>query len=154
MSDRTIITLGMVGAAIICWALAVLFFVIRSNAQKKIALQKRVCVNVTNATVIKMVQRRIDRSDVRSYTWHPTYEYYVNGVRYVEERKSGSEKKLFEEGQQIEIRYNPNNPEDVYVPAEQQEKGLTKFTVLAVGFFASGFLAIGMLILFLAFIFV
>lgn len=146
MSKKTIATLAFVGGAIVCWLLGVLFLVLRGNSQKKFELQKQACTNETTATIIQMDKRRIKRGDAHSYCWFPTYEYYVDGVRYVKESSVGEDKKLFEEGEQTEINYNPDNPEEVYIPAEKIERVVTIFTILSVGFFAAGFVAIGILV--------
>lgn len=148
MDETTYGILIFLGLAIIFLGLGVLFFFIRKKFQKKIALQKQVCTSVTNATVIKMERKAVKYSDDYSYSWYSTYEYYVDGVRCEKESSVGNSKMLLEEGQKTELRYNPNNPEEIYVPAEKVESSLRLYTIFSVGFGVSGFL-FGVILLFL-----
>lgn len=149
MNNTTYGILVMGGIAIIFLGVAALFFVIRKNSKKKIDLLKQLCTNITPATVIKMDRKRFSHSDYYTYVWYPTYEYYVYGVRCEKESSVGNSKKLFEEGQQTELYYNPNNSEEIYVPAEKIESRLTLYTIFSLGFGMCGFLAIVIWVIFL-----
>lgn len=53
-----------------------------------------------------------------STTWYTDYSYSVDGVTYEKCSDVGSYRKLFEDGAEVVIRYVPDNPEEIYIPAE------------------------------------
>ena len=129
-----------IGITILSWLLGALFFWLKGNAQRELASRQKVCTNMTDATVIQMDRKRVKRSDSYSYCWYPTYEYYADDVRYEKESTTGYGKKMFEEGDTIELYYNPDNPVEVYIPVEKEEDITTIFLILAIGFFVAGFI--------------
>lgn len=149
MDERTYGILVLSVIVVVFGALGVIFAVLRNHSKKKFDQKKRICRNGTNATVVRIVKKRIRRSDMDSFSWYPTYEYYVNGIRYEKESTFGNKKKLFQEGQLVEIYYNPANPEEFYVPAEKAEGSVMIFTIFAVTYIAIAIIIlIVMLVLF------
>ncbi len=99
------------------------------------------CVQITSGTVIDYVYRSINGDGPR--TWHPVFEYYVDGKMVRERSNVGSTKKTFSIGQRVTIHYNPDNGRDYYVEELQIEGVLSKI------FLFVGLGAIALSILFL-----
>ncbi len=145
MKKRTIKILIFVGIALLFWILSGILFGARGKVQGNIERQKEVCNELTDATVIQVKRTREKVNGEYVFRWHPVYEYYVDGVRYEKESTSYYKLGVFEEGDQVDIYYNPDNPEEMYVPAESPEKVVMILTILMVAFFFAGFLVLGIM---------
>ena len=87
-----------------------------------ISLRKRkVCTEVTTAKVIDTqtsVNREKNYNSDGGYEINtsvsitPIYEYYVNGNKYI--GKANSNKSVVTIGQEVQIHYNPNKPQEFY----------------------------------------
>lgn len=149
MDEKTVGILVFGLLTLVCWILIPIFYAIRKNLQKKFALQKQACSTVTNATIIKMVKRRMKKGETYSYCWFPTYEYFAGENRYETESSVGNRKKLFEEGQQTELHYNPNAPEEIWVPEEKADNLVPIFKIFLIGYGVASIFPLTMLILFI-----
>lgn len=102
--------------SIVCVGMGIFILVSYAHAQKTQTAQ-------TTATVVRVdseMETDSDGYDTRMY--YPVVEYTVNGQRY-EERipDSGtSNSTTYKEGQTVEIKYNPDKPEEL---SKQGAKG-------------------------------
>lgn len=67
----------------------------------------------------------------------PAYRYYVDEKQtesFEAEGYIGDGKKIFDEGQGVVLYYNPDQPEEIYVPEERQEYMVAILNILSIGF--------------------
>lgn len=143
MKKNTKMILIFVGGAILFWLIGVLFFVIQVHMKKSLEETKEICTDFTYATVIEM--EKTYETEFDDYYYYPTYEYFVDDVRYEIETGNGSNRRMFDEGEEVELYYNPDNPEEVYIPGEQQEIELIIFNVIGVVCIIGGFIVLGVM---------
>ena len=82
--------------------------------------KKNLCTALTVGKVVDI--RRVvshDSDGSGSATWHPTFEYYVNGHTIIKNSSFGSTKSAFYIDQPVTIHYNPSNPDMYYVEEER-----------------------------------
>lgn len=146
MNKKMIIILSFVGGALLFWIISGILFFAKGKVQENIERKKEVCIELTDATIIQMKKTTRKSNDKYVERWIPVYEYYVDGVRY--EKKSVNDYKngVFEKGDQVDIYYNPDNPKEVYVPAENPENSVMILTILMAIFFLGGFLVLGIML--------
>ncbi len=145
MNKKKIIILSFVGGALLCWLICGILFFAKGKVQENIERQKEVCIEVTDGTIIRMKKTTREINDKYVARWIPIYEYSVDGVRYEKESTSDYKRGVFEEGDQVDIYYNPDNPEEVYIPAENPENTVMILTILMVAFLFAGFLVLGIM---------
>ena len=127
--------IGMIAAFIVVFCiLSVLFFVLAQSSANRFNAKKKACTYKTTATIINIQKERISRSDDYNYTWYPTYEYYANGTRMEKKSNIGVGKNTFEKGQTVDLYFNPDNSDQVYVPSEKAESLVTVFRILGTAF--------------------
>ena len=111
-----------------------LFFVVIGVAvimfQKK---QNNKCTEVTTATVIDNVHPGYG-SSVRKFM--PVFQYTVNGQTVTQKSTIARKPKKYEIGDQVELRYNPNNINEYYVPGYTSKSLGIIFILAGLGFSA------------------
>ena len=87
-------------------------------------LKKKRCTGVTSATIVDISrERNYDRGQRyggsgfsvgsrSNISLFPIYEYQVDGITYTQ--KSNQSVRMAFVGQNVELHYNPNNPQDIY----------------------------------------
>lgn len=87
-------------------------------------LKKKRCTGVTSATIVDISrERNYDRGQRygdsgfsvgsrSNISLFPIYEYQIDGVTYTQ--KSNQSVRMAFVGQNVELHYNPNNPQDIY----------------------------------------
>lgn len=70
-------------------------------------------------------------------SWHPVYEYMVNGKSMRKRSSIGHAHKNYREGEKVYIYINPEKPDEIYSPEEKE------------GFIPKIFISIGILLLLL-----
>ena len=145
MNSKKIIILSFVGGALLFWFICGILFLARGKVQEHIERQKEACTELTDATIIEMNKTRKRINGEYRNRWNPIYEYYVDGVRYEKESSNYYKYGVFEEGDQVDLYYNPDDPEEIYIPAEKPEDTVTLLMILAVAFFLAGFLVLGIM---------
>lgn len=131
------------------WGLAVIMHVCGKYAIAKIEKRKAACVGETTATVQEIKKVRTRMGDDYTYTWYPIYEYYVNGEPVVQKSEFGGNKDTFQQGQQVILYYNPDNPNEIYVPEENAEASAKVFRLVGNIFIVIGFVIIIVIIVLL-----
>ncbi len=142
MSKKRIIVLAFLGGVLLSWLISGILFYARGKVQEHIEKRDEVCTELTDATIIRVKKFRKKVNDKYVNRWRPVYEYYVDDVRYEKESTGYYKNGVFEAGDQMEIYYNPDNPEEMYVPAEKTEDSVLILTILMVAFFFAGFLVL------------
>ena len=145
MNKKTIIVMAFLGGVLLCWLISGILFFARGKVQENIEKRNEVCTEVTDATIIQLKKFRKKVNDKYVNRWRPVYEYYVDDVRYEKESTGYYKNGVFEEGDQMEIYYNPENPEEMYIPAEKAEDSVMILTIIMVAFFLAGFLVLGIM---------
>lgn len=88
------------------------------------------CSVHTVGTVVDQVYSAYNKNAQR--TWHPVFEYTAGDRQYRHRSNFGSAKPMFEVGQRVAIRYNPDAPDEYLV--EEMRIGKTLQTIfLCVG---------------------
>ena len=147
MSKKRIIVLAFLGGVLLSWLISGILFYARGKVQENIEKRDEVCTELTDATIIRVKKIRKKVNDKYVNRWRPVYEYYVDDVRYEKESTGYYKNGVFETGDQTEIYYNPDNPEEMYVPAEKTEDSVLILTILMAAFFFAGFLVLGIMFL-------
>lgn len=146
MNKKKVMVLAFVGGALLCWLISGILFFARGKVQEGLERQKEVCIELTDATVIRLDKTREKVNDEYVYRWSPVYEYYVDDVRYEKESTSYYKRGVFEEGDQVDVYYNPEDPEEVYIPAENSENAVMILMILVVAFLVAGFVVLGIMV--------
>ena len=107
------------------WGLFGLFWImcgiiIFKNMEKK----KRVCTSKTSGKVIDIEE---DTREMIAYS--PVFEYTVGDHKYVKEYTYGSNVIPYKIGQEVEIYYNPNKPDQYYVEGDVLYKRVAKIII-------------------------
>lgn len=121
----------------------VAFFLVRQARQKKLR-----CSRQTLATITAYVEKRdrINDGPIKTF-YFPVYQYSIGGIWFEIKSNCGYSPKPYEEGSQILLFYNPNNPEDFCI-----EKDFSiKFLVVMFAFF--GIFSVAMAVLLVIFSF-
>lgn len=98
-----------------------IFLVVSFLAKEYLNQKNENCTEKLTAKVIKIEERNyklnsVDYTNSKTYVkcYIPTYEYTVNGVKYINMGSIGNSNKIIHEGEAIELYYNPNNPNEFY----------------------------------------
>ncbi len=100
------------------------------NAKKKL----RVCTAVTSAKVKRNVRADSVTFGASSpYLAYPVFEYYVGEEKYEREYAIGTSKVRYQEGQTVNIFYNPKKPTMFYVQGDRLQSKLgTIFKIVGI----------------------
>lgn len=96
------------------------------------------CTAETTGYIIKTVEKDINGS--RRY--YPIIQIYVDGKSYEHERVYGTNKKEWNEGDTIEIRFNPENPNKLFTK-DEIDSHKTRAIGMAAGILAMAGLVLG-----------
>lgn len=118
-----------------------IFFYVLYNIDKK----KGTCTCKTTATVREIQEDKKNWYDVdfvlRRYQYsgdrhssYPVYEYYVNGINIRRRGNVGIKEDDFYPGQTVELYYNPENPDEIYVPQEAEFVIAKRYLIFALLF--------------------
>lgn len=83
------------------------------NKSRKKKAEK--CNCTTTATVVEYICYRGDDCN----TYAPVYAYWVNGTEYQKTSTCSFSRRKYAIGDKVELRYNGENPEMIYVESEQ-----------------------------------
>lgn len=94
------------------------------------------CTSITKGKVEDLVrQQNYDSDGGYSSTWHPVFIYEIGELKYIKESNYGTTQSKYAIGQEVEIHYNPEDPNEYYVTGDNMSKIVA--TILAsVGMFA------------------
>lgn len=145
MNKKTVMILAFVGGALLSWLVCGILFFAKGKVQESIETQKEMCTELADGTVVQVNKNRRKVNGEYVNRWTPIYEYYVDDVCYEIESEGYYKNGVFEEGDQVDIYYNPEDPEEVYIPAENSESTSMILTILMVVFFLAGFLVLGIM---------
>ena len=117
----------------VCIVLGVVFLIMGINMNNENKHLKRVCTGEVQGTVVDFYvdgdyyeEDDVDEDgkktgqkvvvDTRRY--YPVFEYEVTNKTYSKQSEYGYDRKRFAVDETVEIKYNPDNPDDYYVPAD------------------------------------
>lgn len=104
--------------------------------------KERNCSVHTVGTVVDNIYSSYSKDAQR--TWHPVFEYSANGKPHRKRSNYGTAKPLFEIGQRVAIRYNPDAPDEYLV----EDMAVGKTLQMVFLWVAFGLLLLGTILLF------
>ena len=95
------------------------FFMLRYSL--KVKKRKEGCSIAAKGTIVKVIKEYNRLGDSASrHIYYPVYEYMANGEQITVKSKYGLfSSKVYQVGMQVELYYNPQNPEEFYVPSDK-----------------------------------
>lgn len=107
------------------WSLFGLFWIMRGIIIfKNMEKNKSVCTSKTSGKVID-----IEEYKGKMIAYNPVFEYTVGDYKYVKEYTYGSNVIPYKIGQEVEIYYNPNKPDQYYVEGDTLYKMVAKIII-------------------------
>lgn len=97
------------------------FLVIGIYLLRKRARCQKACTATTTGVVADISQRVSNKSGVM---FSPVFEYEVDGLTYVKASSTATSKNSYAIGETIEVRYDPQNPHEYYLPRDGAGKTL------------------------------
>ncbi len=76
------------------------------------------------ATTMGIVSDITSRATYSGVVFSPLFEYEVNGLKYIKSSPVSSSKINYAIGEPVEVRYNPNDPHEHYLPRDTSGKTL------------------------------
>lgn len=101
---------------IIAFGVSMVFVLIAVGIGVSRYRSSKICTEKVMAVVNE--NRFVERED-SSPTYVPIFEYTFNGVRYLTKSNTSSDPPEFEEGQEVEIFVDPDDPAHIYVPDDK-----------------------------------
>lgn len=130
MSDTLMFVITFSG---FCGLIGIIFALIGIVMLKNEKKLKRDCTSTTFGKVVDLARHVTSNSDgFYSSVWHPVFEYSVGELKYVKESMHGSSKSKYAIGQEVEVYYNPEKPDEYYIEGEQGVFS-TVFTIVGIG---------------------
>lgn len=83
-----------------------------------------------NRTGSSTINSTID--DIPTTNYYPVFTYTVNGNTMHKISNVGSVKPIYAVGQQMTIRYNPDNPDEFYIPEKIHNKLIAALSVAGI----------------------
>ncbi|MDE5778010.1 MAG: DUF3592 domain-containing protein [Lachnospiraceae bacterium] len=95
------------------------FFMLRYSL--KVKKRKEDCSVAAKGTIVKVIKEYNRLGDTTSrHIYYPVYEYMANGEQITVKSKEGLfSSKVYQVGTQVELYYNPQNTEQIYVPSDK-----------------------------------
>ena len=88
------------------------------------------CTEKTNGVVHDMEQEIIqDGGTMITTLWYPVYQYYIDDIYFEKTSDVGFSKKMFHKGQAVEIYYNPNDYNELYVEVAKTKRTYALYVV-------------------------
>lgn len=123
MSDELLLKIGTYIVPIASFISG--FFMLRYSLKlkKKLRQRKEDCSVATKGTIVKVIKKYNRLGDSTSrHIYIPVYEYMANGEQITVKSEYGSFSfKTYQVGMQAELYYNPQNPTEFYVPADNAD---------------------------------
>lgn len=141
--------LKLIGIFIIIFS--IIFILAGSFSFMTPKIKSSTCTESVNAQVIeniivknnhkKITRRKKTNYSTTSITYKPVFSFTYNGIEYKVESETSSNPPAFENGEFVELKIDPNNPENFYAPSDKTT------TILGIIFTGIGavFLIIGII---------
>ncbi len=121
----------------ICGLIGIIFCIIGIALLRNRKSKEKRCTSTAFGKVTDIVMHRTRDIDSNAYStsWYPVFEYEVGGLKFVKESHYGSSQSKYAVGQEVEVRYNPEDPHDYYIVEKFIPKTLgTALTILGLLF--------------------
>lgn len=114
-----------------------IFFIIGICVLIQPKLKAKRCTESVTAEVIENIKVRSHYNNdnnhgTHSVTYRPVFEFEHNGQHYNIKSNTSSNPPVFEVGEKVELKINPNDPTDFYAPSDHT------FTLVGLIFFGIG----------------
>lgn len=77
------------------------------------------CTIETKGTVLEIIEEKIDNSNESvDHKYYPVIAYDAGAIKYEEQSKNGSNPSKYRAGQEVDMYYNKENPQDFYLKGE------------------------------------
>lgn len=96
-----------------------IFFVIGMRMLRRLLEERKYATASTIATVVS-VESRLSASENNRRVYFPIYEFQIGEERYRVKSPSGYSSSSVSKGQQVDLYYNPKDPQLFYVPIMQK----------------------------------
>lgn len=130
------------GLLLVFWGLAIIMRVCFKRSMAKIEKRKAACAGQTTAVVQDIKRVRVRVSDDYSDAFYPVYEFYINGERVVQQSDFSINPRKIQKGQHVTLYYNPDSPDEIFVPEEGPDAGAKVFKIMYVIYCISGWVII------------
>ncbi|MBR1764277.1 MAG: DUF3592 domain-containing protein [Ruminococcus sp.] len=102
------------------------FIVIGCVMFYSIGQSEKKCTERVDGIVAELKTRKTKktRKKTSTTTYAPVYEYTYNGTKYRVESTTSSNPPAFQQGQQVEIMIDPDEPTHIYVPGDKTARTL------------------------------
>lgn len=125
-------------SVILCFGIGIVFLAAAVAVVLKIRKDTEECNVSTTAHVIGFSSKEIEDHDMDSHITtkttylFPIFEFTCDGRRITVTSTTGDPKTKFKKGQEVELYYDPSNPERYYVPEEVKSLKIVAAAMTAV----------------------
>ncbi len=95
------------------WILAVIFILVTLINILIRTIKKKRCTAAVTGVITDVAEKVIRRNGVRTREYVPTVEYTIDGTTYSRKYIRAYHASTYAVGQKVEVRYNPNRPEEI-----------------------------------------
>ena len=133
------------GLGVVCTALGLIFAILWIAGVRENKQMLKICTGEVEGFVSRIEQKETQRTDSDEdsyYNYYVTeyaavYQYKVGGVTYENTSQFSSSNPRFQVNTRVAIRYNPQSPQESFVPADPHNKN-TVFIVFTCLLLAMG----------------
>ena len=118
MDNTLILALSIGGTFVLVGFIFLIAGIIINNNVKKIQTR---CTEKTIGKVIDIVEWKSYTEDGISHSWFPVFEYIVGDRKLKRNSQYAGVSDKYKVGQEINIYYNPENPQDCYIEGEERK---------------------------------
>lgn len=116
---------------IICGLIGIVFTVVGIVCSIADRCKQLRCTEKTNGVILEIEQETTyDGGTMTTTLWYPVYQYYIDDIYFEKTSDVGFSKKIFHKGQAVEIYYNPNDYNELYVEAAKTKKTYALYVLI------------------------
>lgn len=137
----------IIAISLLFLVVAVILLIVARRIKSKESKLKELCTEHMTEEVISSCKTRlmhgstVDSGSIE-YTWINKYKCYIDGKEMIIQGNVGTSKQM--KGK-IELWYNPQNPEQTYIPEEHTSRLTTYLYIIATGFIGVSIFAVAIL---------
>lgn len=123
-------------------AFGILFLILAAVFRHTRKKKEAVCTRLIKGTVARI--ERVSSWDSEGYvsvSWHPVYEYDVDGVHYEKRSNLGNSQQDMHEGEIVDIYVDPENPDEYYCKKDPSGTIVKMFFFMGLLFLVIGIVA-------------
>lgn len=137
MDDKTLFI--VIFGSVFC-GLGLVFSLVALGIKGSLKNKLKNCTSQTSGTIIDLKRHSSGSSGNHQTSYHPVIQFVTeNGKTIVKESSFGGSKTRYQIGQNIKLFYNPDNPDEFYMPDDNIPKILTLvFSLVGIGMILLG----------------